>query len=107
MNPILLYVLTHIKMFLTGIGVTGAGVGFIKLMKHWPAPVTRNKKLGAIFDTVQDLISNNERIGQRSDTDSAFVSTKKESGAETSTTLNTDPNEGSQQQQQQQENKRD
>lgn len=74
-NAIGIWAFEHLRVFFAGIGLTGGGVGFIKLMKHWPAPKKRNAKLGAIFDTLQDVISNNERIGQRSDADSTFVTT--------------------------------
>lgn len=85
-----LWLFTHFKVFFAGIGLTGGGVGFIKLAKHWPAPMKKNLKLGAIFDTFQDIISNNERIGQRRDADSAFV-TKTEGGKTASAQAITDP----------------
>lgn len=81
-QPIALWTLLHIKAIFVSVGFTGSGVGIIKLMKHWPAPKKKNAKMGAIFDTIQDVLSNNERIGQRSDADSAFV-TKTEAGGKT------------------------
>lgn len=50
--------------WLGAIGVTGGGVGFIKFMKHVPAPYQDQIVWGTIFDTIQDLISNS-RIGER------------------------------------------
>jgi hypothetical protein len=86
-----LLVYTHVKVFLSGIGLTGGGVGLIKLAKHWPAPLKKNLKLGAIFDTIQDVISNNERIGQRRDADSAFVATTEADGKSASAQSVTEP----------------
>lgn len=90
-QPIGLWAFEHAKVFFAGIGFTGGGVGFIKLMKHWPAPKKQNKKLGAIFDTIQDVISNNERINQRSDTDSAFVAKTSADGKSASAQAVTEP----------------
>ncbi len=42
----------------------GGGVGLVKLLAHWPAPYEDSAYGGAIFDTLQDLASNN-RIGDR------------------------------------------
>lgn len=77
-----LWAYSHLKVFFAGIGLTGGGVGFIKYMKHVPAPLKKSIWWGSVFDTIQDLISNNERIGQRRDADSAFV-TKTEAGGKT------------------------
>jgi hypothetical protein len=52
---------------LMALGVTfglGGGVGIIKLLAHWPAPLQENIYWGAIFDWLQDLVSN-RRIGER------------------------------------------
>ncbi len=86
-----LWAYAHLKVFFAGIGLTGGGVGFVKLMKHWPAPKKRNPKLGAIFDTIQDILSNNERIGQRSDADSAFATSTKADGKSSSAQVVTEP----------------
>ncbi len=85
------WIYTHAKVFFTSIGVTGGGVAFIKLAKHWPAPLRKNLRTGAIFDTVQDVISNNERIGQRRDADSAFVTKTEASGKSASAQAITEP----------------
>lgn len=42
----------------------GGGVGIVKLLNHWPAPYEDHVYLGAIFDWLQDLVSN-KRIGER------------------------------------------
>ncbi len=42
----------------------GGGVGLVKLLNHWPAPYEDNPYGAAIFDTLQDLVSN-KRIGER------------------------------------------
>ncbi len=54
----------HIAAWFAAIGVTGGGVGFIKYMKHCPAPYDDQPWWGAFFDTIQDLVSNS-RIGER------------------------------------------
>ena len=54
----------HIKAVLAGIGFTGGGVGLVKFLKHAPAPYQDQPWCGAIFDTMQDLVTNN-RIGER------------------------------------------
>ncbi len=51
----------------TALGATfglGGGVGLVKLLNHWPAPYEDSPYTGAIFDWVQDLVSN-KRIGER------------------------------------------
>jgi hypothetical protein len=50
----------------------GGGVGIVKLLNHWPAPYEGNAYGGAIFDTLQDLVSN-KRIGERRSRDGASV----------------------------------
>lgn len=42
----------------------GSGVGFVKLLNHWPPPYEDNVYGGAVFDTLQDLATN-KRIGER------------------------------------------
>ena len=54
----------HIKAVLAGIGFTGGGVGLVKFLKHAPAPYQDQPWAGAVFDTLQDLVSNS-RIGER------------------------------------------
>jgi hypothetical protein len=47
------------------VGVTGGGVGFVKLLRHAPAPRKSSLWAGCLFDTFQDLASNDSRIGER------------------------------------------
>jgi hypothetical protein len=47
------------------IGVTGVGVGLVKLLRHAPAPRKGSLWAGCFFDTFQDLASNDSRIGER------------------------------------------
>lgn len=63
-QSILLSVYHHIVAWLSAIGITGGGVGFIKFMKHVPAPYQDQELWGTVFDTIQDLVSNS-RIGER------------------------------------------
>lgn len=70
----LLALLSAIKATITGIGLGGGGVGLIKLIKHLPPPPIQAKWRGCIFDTLQDVASNNERIGQRLDGDRNIIS---------------------------------
>lgn len=74
----------HIKTILAGVGFTGGGVGMLKYLKHVPAPKKDSLWLGSVFDTVQDVVSNNERIGQRRDADSVFA-TETKAGGKTAT----------------------
>jgi len=50
----------------------GGGVGLVKLLNHWPAPYEGNAYGGAIFDTLQDLVSN-KRVGDRRTRNGATV----------------------------------
>ena len=68
-----LYVWHHITAFGAGIGLTGGGVGFIKFLKHSPAPFQDEVWAGSVFDTLQDLVSNHERIGERRTRDGSRV----------------------------------
>lgn len=59
--------LTGLKSHTSQLAATfglGGGVGLVKLLNHWPAPIEGNAYGGAIFDTLQDLVSN-KRIGER------------------------------------------
>ncbi len=47
------------------IGLTGGGVGLVKLLRHAPAPRKSSIWAGCLFDTFQDLASNDSRIGER------------------------------------------
>ena len=72
-NSFLLVVTHNIQVIAGGIGLGGLGVGFIKLMKHIPAPYQDQPWAGAMFDTVQDLVTNN-RIGERRTREGVVVS---------------------------------
>jgi hypothetical protein len=45
----------------------GSGIGLIKLVRYMPAPRVNHKWLGAVYDTLQDLVSNMARVGERVD----------------------------------------
>lgn len=51
----------------------GGGVGIVKFLSHAPAPMASNAWSGSIFDTLQDLVSNKERIGERRNLDGTTV----------------------------------
>lgn len=55
---------SHLNAIGTGLGL-GSGVGVIKFLRHMPAPRAANLWQGSVFDTFQDLVSNNGRIGER------------------------------------------
>lgn len=71
---ILLALFSACKATLAAIGFGGGGVGLIKFIKHFPPPPVKAKWRGCVFDTCQDVVSNNERIGQRLDGDGNIVS---------------------------------
>lgn len=68
-----IWVADHLRTILAGVGFTGGGVGLLTYMKHMPAPRRSSIWWASVFDTCQDLVKNNERIGQRRDADSVFV----------------------------------
>ncbi len=43
----------------------GGGVGIVKYLRHMPAPYQDQIWWGSCFDTLQDLVSNTSRIGER------------------------------------------
>lgn len=57
--------MAHLKAVVAMVGVTGGGVGFVKLLRHAPAPKRSSIWAGCLFDTFQDLASNDSRIGER------------------------------------------
>jgi len=59
------WVFLHVKMVAQTIGVTGVGIGFVKFLRHAPAPRKDSVWAGCLFDTFQDLVSNESRIGER------------------------------------------
>jgi hypothetical protein len=59
------WILTHLRDVAETIGVTGFGIGFVKFLRHVPAPKKTSVWSGCLFDTFQDLASNDSRIGER------------------------------------------
>jgi hypothetical protein len=61
------WVAEHLRAVAGTFGVTGCGVGFVKFLRHAPAPKKSSVWAGCLFDTFQDLASNDSRIGERRD----------------------------------------
>jgi hypothetical protein len=61
------WIAAHVRGVAGTIGVTGFGVGFVKFLRHAPAPKKSSVWAGCLFDTFQDLVSNDSRIGERRD----------------------------------------
>ena len=61
------WAIAHIRMVAATIGVTGFGMAFVKFLRHAPAPKKDSLWAGCLFDTFQDLASNDSRIGERRD----------------------------------------
>jgi len=59
------WVAAHVRAVAATIGVTGVGVGLVKVLRHAPAPRKGSLWAGCLFDTFQDLASNDTRIGER------------------------------------------
>ena len=59
------WIAVHIRAVAGTIGITGLGVGFVKFLRHAPAPKKNSLWAGCLFDTFQDLASNDSRIGER------------------------------------------
>jgi hypothetical protein len=59
------WVARHIKAIAETIGATGGGMGLVKFLRHAPAPKRSSIWAGCLFDTFQDLASNETRIGER------------------------------------------
>jgi len=59
------WVAAHISAATGTIGVTGFGIAFVKFLRHTPAPKKSSVWAGCLFDTFQDLASNDSRIGER------------------------------------------
>ena len=59
------WIAVHISAVAAAVGVTGGGVGFVKFLRHAPAPRKSSIWAGCVFDTLQDLASNDARIGER------------------------------------------
>ncbi len=61
------WILQHIRALASTVGITGGGVGLVKFLRHAPAPRKSSVWAGCLFDTFQDLASNDSRIGERRD----------------------------------------
>lgn len=59
------WVAAHVSAVAGTVGITGLGIGFIKFLRHVPAPKKGSVWAGCLFDTFQDLASNDSRIGER------------------------------------------
>ena len=66
-NAVAYWAVAHLRALAGTIGVTGCGVGFVKFLRHAPAPKKSSVWAGCLFDTFQDLASNDSRIGERRD----------------------------------------
>ncbi len=62
-KDIALWIGNHVAALAATFGL-GGGVGIVKFLNHVPAPYEDQPWAGAIFDTLQDLVSN-KRIGER------------------------------------------
>ena len=65
-QEIMAAVFNWVTMLAAALGF-GSGVGVIKLIKHWPAPPSKRSIMGGFFDAFQDIVSNDERVGERTD----------------------------------------
>lgn len=70
----LYWIAAHVRAVAATIGVTGVGVGLVKLLRHAPAPRKGSLWAGCLFDTMQDLASNDSRIGERRSGESVAAS---------------------------------
>jgi hypothetical protein len=61
------WIVRHIETLAATVGITGGGVGLVKFLRHAPAPRKSSIWAGCLFDTLQDLASNDSRIGERRD----------------------------------------
>ncbi len=59
------WAVAHVRAVAATIGITGVGVGLVKVLRHAPAPRRGSLWAGCLFDTFQDLASNDTRIGER------------------------------------------
>jgi hypothetical protein len=62
---ILYWIAAHVRAVAATVGVTGVGVGLVKILRHAPAPQKNSLWAGCLFDAMQDLASNDSRIGER------------------------------------------
>lgn len=62
----------HAKELAVTFGL-GGGVGIVKYLRHMPAPFQNQVWWGSCFDTLQDLVSNNSRVGERRTRDGITV----------------------------------
>ena len=68
------WIVAHIRAFAATVGVTGVGIGFVKFLRHAPAPQKSSIWAACLFDTFQDLASNDSRIGERRDSGDVQIS---------------------------------
>lgn len=66
------FVWDHLLTLGTALGL-GSGVGVIKFLRHMPPPLKTQIWYGSIFDTFQDLVSNQSRIGERREPDGDII----------------------------------
>jgi hypothetical protein len=59
------WIITNVRTVAGPVGITGGGVGFVKFLRHAPAPKKSSLWAGCLFDTFQDLASNDSRVGER------------------------------------------
>jgi len=59
------WIVVQLRAVAGTIGMTGAGIGCVKLLRHAPPPKKDSRWAGCLFDTFQDLASNDSRIGER------------------------------------------
>tara|TARA_R110000868_G_scaffold64453_8_gene193507 strand:- start:1720 stop:1983 length:264 start_codon:yes stop_codon:yes gene_type:complete len=59
------WILTHATGILQGVGLTGSGIGVLIIIRHLPTPPASPVWKGFVFDCLQDLAKNNDRIGER------------------------------------------
>lgn len=78
---------THASAFAGGV----AGTWLLSFIKHSPAPKAASIWLGAIFDATQDTAKNTERIGQRRNVESAFLTSTGPGGETTTASTIGDP----------------
>ena len=70
------WIMAHIREVAGMVGATGFGVGFVKFLRHAPAPKKNSVWAGCLFDTFQDLASNDSRIGERRDDAEGTISSE-------------------------------
>lgn len=59
------WIWTHIVAFLSGLGFTGSGYGFLIAIRNLPAPHAHDRHRGFWFDFWQTVAVNTDRVGER------------------------------------------